>query len=74
MAEFFAMGGYAAFVWPCFGVAAVLMIGLAIASWTECKRNERLFHQMQDASAKGRSRQSNPKTSEAAGEAQTQKA
>ncbi len=32
MAEFFAMGGYAVFVWPSFAVAAVVMVGLLVAS------------------------------------------
>jgi heme exporter protein D len=27
------MGGYAAFVWPAYGVAAVVLGGLALASW-----------------------------------------
>jgi heme exporter protein D len=25
MSEFFAMGGYGAFVWPCFGLAALVL-------------------------------------------------
>jgi len=29
MSEFFAMGGYGAFVWPCYG-ASVLVLGLMI--------------------------------------------
>ena len=29
MSEFFAMGGYAAFVWPCYGASA-LVLGLMI--------------------------------------------
>ena len=32
MAEFFAMGGYAVFVWPSFAVAAVVMVGLLVTS------------------------------------------
>lgn len=32
MSEFFAMGGYAAYVWPAYGVAAVVLIGLWVAS------------------------------------------
>ncbi len=32
MSTFFAMGGYAAYVWPAYGVAAVVLIGLLIAS------------------------------------------
>jgi len=32
MSQFFAMGGYAAFVWPAYGVAAVVLIGLLVQS------------------------------------------
>lgn len=32
VAEFFAMGGYAAYVWPAFGLAAAVLLGLTIAS------------------------------------------
>ncbi len=30
MSAFLDMGGYAAFVWPAYGVAAVVLIGLAV--------------------------------------------
>ena len=32
MTEFFAMGGYAAFVWPAFAITAVVLIGLLMLS------------------------------------------
>lgn len=32
MAQFFAMGGYAAFVWPCYALAVVVMAWLLLAS------------------------------------------
>ena len=32
MSEFLAMGGYAGFVWPAYGVAALVLIALVIAS------------------------------------------
>jgi heme exporter protein D len=28
MAEFFSMGGYALYVWPCYGIAALVIAGL----------------------------------------------
>ena len=31
--EFLDMGGYAAFVWPAYGLAAVIMLILAATSW-----------------------------------------
>ncbi|HYZ40529.1 MAG TPA: heme exporter protein CcmD [Stellaceae bacterium] len=30
---FFAMGGYAIFVWPAYGVALAVLGGLAVQSW-----------------------------------------
>lgn len=30
--DYLAMGGYAAFVWPCFAVTLIVMIGLYVAS------------------------------------------
>lgn len=32
MADFFAMGGYAAYVWPAYGLAALVMVGLLAAT------------------------------------------
>jgi heme exporter protein D len=33
IAAFLAMGGYAGFVWPAYGVALVVLTGLAVNSW-----------------------------------------
>lgn len=32
MSDFFAMGGYAAYVWPAYGLAALVMVGLLVAT------------------------------------------
>lgn len=32
LSEFLDMGGYAAFIWPCFIVSAVMLVGLLVAS------------------------------------------
>jgi len=32
MAEFFAMGGYAAYVWPAYALGAVILVWLLVAS------------------------------------------
>lgn len=42
MAEFLAMGGYAAFIWPAYAVAAAVMIGLLAASIATMRRREAL--------------------------------
>jgi heme exporter protein D len=38
--EFFAMGGYAAYVWPAFGFAGAALLGLWWQSWRSARRRE----------------------------------
>jgi heme exporter protein D len=38
--SFLSMGGYAAFIWPAFGVAAAVLIALFLVSWREAKARE----------------------------------
>ena len=40
LSDFFAMGGYAAFVWPAFGFAALVLVGLLAQSWWAARRRE----------------------------------
>ncbi len=40
MSEFFAMGGYAAFVWPAYGAAAIALIALLIVSLRTLRARE----------------------------------
>ena len=40
MSSFFAMGGYAAYVWPAYGVATVVLIGVWIASMRGLRARE----------------------------------
>ena len=37
---FFAMGGYAVYVWPAYGVAVVVLVGLWIASLRSLRARE----------------------------------
>ena len=39
---FFDMGGYAAYVWPAYGVSVIGLCILAILSWRQMGRAERL--------------------------------
>jgi heme exporter protein D len=41
MSEYFAMGGYAAFIWPSYGVAAVLLVALFLLSARRLQAAER---------------------------------
>ncbi len=38
MAHFFAMGGYAAFVWPAYGVSAIGITGMIALTWRDYRR------------------------------------
>lgn len=38
--EFLAMGGYAAYVWPAFGIALALLLALLVASRRRLKSRE----------------------------------
>jgi heme exporter protein D len=40
MSEFFDMGGYAAFVWPSYGVSFVILAGLLLLSLRDTKSKE----------------------------------
>lgn len=39
MTQFFEMGGYAAFVWPAYGVAAAVLIGLLVQSLRDLRKH-----------------------------------
>ena len=39
MSTFFEMGGYGAYIWPCYGVTAVLMVGILMSSMRSLKGN-----------------------------------
>jgi heme exporter protein D len=33
LSAYFAMGGYAGFVWPAYAIAAAVLVGLSLHSW-----------------------------------------
>jgi heme exporter protein D len=43
------MDGYAAFVWPSYGLAAMVMVGLFVYVWAGLRRDERTLNQLQAA-------------------------
>jgi len=45
--DYLTMGGYAAFVWPAYGVAAAVIIGFAIDSWQRVKRAEAALRKLE---------------------------
>jgi len=48
MSEYFAMGGYAAFIWPSYGVAAVLLVVLFMLSARRLQAAERALPKSSD--------------------------
>ena len=54
MNEFFAMGGYGAFIWPAYGAAAILMVGVLILSWKSMRQREALVESLRAGRREGR--------------------
>ncbi len=55
LSDLIAMGGYGAYVWPAYLVAAAVMIGLAIDSRRRIKRNEALLSALEASRGAGQS-------------------
>jgi len=51
-AEFFAMGGYGIYVWPSFVIVTVVMVGLALQSWFDLRRQKKLIAELEVISEK----------------------
>jgi heme exporter protein D len=47
MAQFFAMGGYAAFVWPAYALSVIVLAGLAAWTLWANRRARNLLHRME---------------------------
>ncbi|MCP4328949.1 MAG: heme exporter protein CcmD [Alphaproteobacteria bacterium] len=47
MSEFFAMGGYAAYVWPAFAITAIVLVGLFLVSLRDLRKREALLERLQ---------------------------
>lgn len=47
------LGGYGAYVWPAYGVAAAVLIGLLWRTLASLRANERLVAQLQNLPATG---------------------
>jgi heme exporter protein D len=52
--QFLAMGGYAAFVWPAYAVAALVMLGLLVVSLRRLRRTQAALDAGRGATAEGR--------------------
>ena len=53
MSDFWAMGGYAVYVWPAYIVVGLVMVGLLLMSWRGLKSKEAALATLRsDSSAK----------------------
>ena len=48
LSAWLAMGGYAGFFWPAYGVAAIVLGGLALQSWRRHRLSAALLERLQD--------------------------
>ena len=48
MNDYLDMGGYAAFVWPAYGLSAFVMIGLVVTAWRNLRACERDLAKLRD--------------------------
>ena len=46
---FFEMGGDAAFVWPAYGVAALMLVAFAVLSWRRLRAAERALERVAES-------------------------
>ena len=48
MSSFFAMGGYAAFIWPAYGVSAVALVAMIWQSWSAWRTARKKLQALED--------------------------
>ena len=41
LTDYLAMGGYARFVWPAYGLTTIVMVGLFVQTWRRYRRAQR---------------------------------
>ena len=69
MSEYFAMGGYAAYVWPAYTVTVAMLVGTLMTSLSELRRREAMVKALEAARpprAARRTRVSAARTAESA--------
>ena len=60
MSDFFAMGGYAVYIWPCYGVTLIGMIVLVVQSLRSMRSNEKLVETLRAGRARRREQRVDP--------------
>lgn len=56
MSEFFAMGGHAAYIWPCYGLAFGVMAYLVVQSLRSMRHNEQMIETLRAGRGKRQDR------------------
>ena len=65
MTEFLHMGGYAAYVWPAYGIATIVLLGLLVATWKGLRNAEATLKALESARpARRRTRNTGRKAAE----------
>ncbi|MBK1838788.1 heme exporter protein CcmD [Azospirillum sp. YIM B02556] len=65
MNEFLHMGGYAAYVWPAYGIATLVLLGLLVATWKGLRNAEATLKALESARpARRRTRNTGRKAAE----------
>ena len=54
MADFLAMGGYAAYVWTAYGAAVVVLVGLTVATLARRRSSRRNLEALEQLRGRGR--------------------
>ncbi|CAO3415038.1 heme exporter protein CcmD [Azospirillum doebereinerae] len=49
MSDFLTMGGYAAYVWPAYAIAALVLLGLLAATWKGLRDSEATLKALESA-------------------------
>ena len=62
VSSFLEMGGYGAFVWPAFGLTAVILLALLIASLLRLRSNQRALARLESQMPPRRSRRTRDRT------------
>jgi len=68
MSEFLAMGGYAAFVWPAYGLAALVLIGLLVGTLKTLRASETTLKALEGSRPPRRRQRRNETAANAAAE------
>jgi heme exporter protein D len=50
LAQYFAMGGYAVFIWPSYGLGLILLAGMVIAAYRRMRLAETAIEEVEAAS------------------------